>query len=77
MRCPWYLFHRLFGCGLSVSNDTGAPWSPIIRGPHELSVHPWPYPLYQHADNVTFPKIRSKENIVKEHSTNGKNSLTL
>ncbi|CAI9593726.1 unnamed protein product [Staurois parvus] len=40
MRCLWYLFHRLFGCGLSVSKDTGAPWSPIARGPHELSVRP-------------------------------------
>ncbi|CAI9620918.1 unnamed protein product [Staurois parvus] len=42
MRCPWYLFHRLFfGCGFSVGKDTGAPWSPIAWEPHELSVCPW------------------------------------
>ncbi|CAI9540400.1 unnamed protein product [Staurois parvus] len=38
MRCPWYLFHRLF---LSLGKDTGAPQSLISRGPHELSVRPW------------------------------------
>ncbi|CAI9573822.1 unnamed protein product, partial [Staurois parvus] len=38
MRCPLYLFHRLF---LSLGKDTGAPWSPIALGPHELSVRPW------------------------------------
>ncbi|CAI9604840.1 unnamed protein product [Staurois parvus] len=40
MRCPWYLFIGFFGCGLSVGEDTGAPCSPVARGPHELSVHP-------------------------------------
>ncbi|CAI9561459.1 unnamed protein product [Staurois parvus] len=37
MRCPCYLFHRFF---LSLCKDTGAPLSPIARGPHELSVRP-------------------------------------
>ncbi|CAI9549236.1 unnamed protein product [Staurois parvus] len=34
---PLYLFHRFF---LSLGKDTGAPLSPIARGPHELSVRP-------------------------------------
>ncbi|CAI9609275.1 unnamed protein product [Staurois parvus] len=38
MRCLWYLFHIGF---LSLGKDIGAPLSPIARGPHELSVHPW------------------------------------
>ncbi|CAI9540393.1 unnamed protein product, partial [Staurois parvus] len=41
MKCPWYLFIGFYGCALSVGKDTGAPRSPIARGPHELSVCPW------------------------------------
>ncbi|CAI9547036.1 unnamed protein product [Staurois parvus] len=36
MRCPWYLFHRLFEFG----QGHRGPMIPYCPGPHELSVHP-------------------------------------
>ncbi|CAI9579166.1 unnamed protein product [Staurois parvus] len=36
MRCPWYLFHRLFEFG----KGHRGPMIPYCRGPHELSVCP-------------------------------------
>ncbi|CAI9558616.1 unnamed protein product [Staurois parvus] len=38
MRCPWYLFHRLF---FEFGQGHRGPMIPYCPGPHELSVRPW------------------------------------
>ncbi|CAI9601803.1 unnamed protein product, partial [Staurois parvus] len=46
MRCPWYLFHRLFG----VWARTQGPHDLLLPGgPHELSVCPCPPLTIGHA----------------------------
>ncbi|CAI9574015.1 unnamed protein product, partial [Staurois parvus] len=42
MRCPWYLFHRLF-CIWARTQGAHDPQLP--GGPHKLSIRPWLCPI--------------------------------
>ncbi|CAI9535793.1 unnamed protein product [Staurois parvus] len=52
MRCPWYIFHRLF----RVWARTQGPHDPLLPGgPHELSVRPCWCLRSEHSQDKSIP----------------------